>query len=656
MGKEFLNDLNKEQYEAATTLDGYLLVIAGAGTGKTKTLVSRVANLLSEGIDPENVLLLTFTKKAAKEMQDRVCAFPSIDNGEKIAAQTFHSFCSDVLRRYASFVGLSNDFELVNAEYAEDMIGMFAEEVRRKYKEAGQKAQGFPSNGRILEISGKAVSYLLPEETICYNDEESAVDPAYVEDVLEILKKYKEYKKSHSMLDFDDLLLYTYKLLTENENIRAKLDRKYKYIMCDEYQDTNLIQDKLLDLLSRDYPNLCVVGDDNQSIYKFRGARIENILTFCERHGNCPEIKLIQNYRSTQEILDYANAVMSHAQEGIPKRLVGFSSGEPVQVCLAQNDFDLARWIVDDIYNKIQDGIDPQDICVMGRHGETTQIVETQLQRAQIPFQKFGGKSFFAQAVIRDMLAFLRAGAYIADEISWFRVLNLIPGVGEKKARNIYAKIAELGPEYLASEEMQTDKAAVWFSYLHEYLTEVTSEPPVDQIAFVADFYQQMRETSIDGMKTTENKRNEQYDRLYRNMQTIETLKYLAIEYSSVRDMLEDFALNVPAQNDSESKVNVTTIHSAKGLEYDTVYLVNPVEGVFPRKQYDCDDQREDLRCMYVALTRAKQHLYICIAEDVVLYGRHIEAYLSEFLAYRDVLAMCDYPSYLEEMLPFLQM
>lgn len=652
MGKEFLEDLNKEQMQAATTLEGPLLVIAGAGTGKTKMLISRVANLLSEGVSPENILLLTFTKKAAKEMRDRVCAFPSIEHGERVAAQTFHSFCSDILHQYAPFIGFKNDFGIWDAPDSEDIIGMFAEGIRQQYKAQKKKLPKFPSNAAIQAIHGRWINTMKTVDYVCSYDPDINLDPMYKRDVINILKEYDEYKKSHNMMDFDDVLYWAYILLSKNEHIRARLDQHYRYIMCDEYQDTNTIQDRLLDLLSMDYPNLCVVGDDNQSIYRFRSAQVENILTFAARHNNCPTVKLIRNYRSTQEILDYANAVMSHAYEGIEKRLVGFSHGEAVQLKVMPNDFELAAFIISDIRKKLDDGVDPRSICIMGRHGDTTQIVETQLTRAHIPFQKFGGRSYFSQAIVRDILAFLRAGASTDDEIAWFRMLMNVPGVGERKARTLYQKVHENGIDELASWDLLGDKSFDYLEKVHQFLKEETTEPPVDQVTAASELYEELRTATIESMKTTENKRDELSNKLERDLRSIETLKYLAINYVSVRDMLEDFALNMPAKEDDSPKINVTTVHSAKGLEYDTVYLVNPIQGMFPRSLEDTEDTREDLRCMYVALTRAKNHLYICMAEDVSLYGRHYDGTLSYFLAYEDVMDHCKHPKDILWFLP----
>ena len=734
MQKEFLQDLNEEQLRAATTLEGHLLVIAGAGTGKTKMLISRVANLLSEGVAPENILLLTFTKKAAQEMRDRVASFPSIEDADRITASTFHAFCCETLHKYAYLLGFKNDFTTLPSEDAEDVIGRFAETVRREYKAKGKKLPKFPSNAEIQNIHCRHISEMKNIDEVC-DEPNISLDPMYKKDVINILKQFNEYKKEHDLMDFDDLLYWTYILFRKRPEVRHALDAHYRYIMADEYQDTNIIQDKLLDLLSIDYPNLCVVGDDNQcwtsdgivklengitkrvdqlnvgdrvqviskrkagysavtavtrqegkivkfttntgrvlkvttnhrmfvkmenpvtthtygdvilymggsrysgntveyqsimgfnprkeihsykyawmlaqkvaedmnkrfleklviedgtildvipadkvrpgmkvpvidageivletvmsiverkptvvfdievaecgnmcvngivshnSIYKFRAAHIGNILTFSERHGNCPVIKLTRNYRSTQEILDYANAVMEHASEGIKKRLVGFSNGEAVKIKVADNDFSLSDFIIDDIQKKISDGTDPRQICIMGRHGDTTQIVETQLQRAHIPFQKFGGKSFFAQAVVRDILSFLRAGNSIDDEIAWFRLLPLIPGVGMKKAEALYKMIKEDGVDVLVSMDMMTDKSAEYFEELHKFLAETSAEPPVDQIAVAADMYKKMKEATIEAMRTTEDKRDKAYSKLYKDAGNIETLKYLAVNY-----------------------------------------------------------------------------------------------------------------------------
>ena len=643
MEKDFLKDLNNEQREAAETIYGYLLVIAGAGTGKTRCLISRVANIISKGIDPKNILLLTFTKKAAEEMKTRVCSFPSIENGGDVTASTFHSFCAEILRIYSKAVGFENNFTILDADDAVDAIGLFSKEIREKYK--NNKVVKFPSDTKIQELHSKWISNMQTLEEVCYLD--MGLDPNYRDDVINILHEYNKYKKEHQMMDFEDLLYYTYQLLSKNEPIRKKLDQNYQYIMCDEYQDTNIIQDVLLDLLSKDYPNLCVVGDDFQSLYSWRGAHIENILTFAKRHQNCKTIKLIKNYRSTQEILDFANALVSHAKEGIKKDLIGFTNGKKVKFRIYEDDKALCDEIGWEIQRRILAGENPNEICIMGRNGRSTFFMESELQKRHIPYQKFGGPSFFSIAVIRDILAFLRAGDSVEDEIAWVRVLNLLPGIANKTARQIYSHIADEGISYLMS---CTEKYSVHLLELYDVLGKIMGLRPTEQIEHIKEYYEKIRHKVISSKKTTENKKEEEKDKLERGLSNIDVLLSLANDYISVREMLDDFALNVPAKEEKEKSVNVTTVHSAKGLEYNIVYLINPIEGIFPKDSFDSAEEREDLRCMYVAVTRPKKELHICLAQYIQLYGRYIDAVPSHFYNYEDVLEKADHPRELENM------
>ena len=644
--KEFLKDLNEDQYKAATTLEGPLLVIACAGSGKTYLTISRVANLISDGVDPKNILLLTFTKKAAGEMKNRVCSFKGIESGKDVTATTFHSFCNEILRKYANVIGFNNNFSILDDAKSKDAISMFSKQHRDKYKKI--KTSKFPTDATLQDIHGRWISNMQTIEDICDYDTELDLDPNYRNDVIEILTEYNKYKKDHNMMDFDDLMYYTYQLLRHHENIRAKLDKHYRYIMCDEYQDTNVIQDALLDLLSKDYPNLCVVGDDMQSIYRWRGAKIENILTFSERHNNCPVIKLTTNYRSTQEILDFANAVASNALEGVQKDMVGISHGQNVKFRIYENDRYLSDEITWEIQRRILAGENPNEICVMGRNGNSTYYLESALKKSNIPYKKFGGPSFFDIKVIRDILAFLEATDSTQDEISWARVLELFPKIGMVKARKIFAMIEKQGLDVLDTLEKETEL----LKELKTILQGNIGKPPVEQINNIQNFYADLSYKKIEEKNTTQVKKDEEFKRLEMGLSALDSLKAMAREYKSVREMLDDFALNVPDKDDDTPKVNVTTVHSAKGLEYDVVYLINPVQGTFPRKLEDTPETREDLRCMYVAVTRPRKELYVCYAKEIVVFGKYSEAMVSTFYNHENVLETCDYPAELLDMMP----
>lgn len=325
---EYLRGLNKEQLEAVTNIEGPMLVLAGAGTGKTKTLVSRVSYMIRNGVEPRQILLLTFTNAAAREMASRAGAMGA--NG--ILATTFHSFCRMFLCVYGKYVGFPK-FTVIDYSDSKSIMGM----VRDRFK---TDEKDFPTVKSIYKVYEYAVSNMIP-----YSKAAGKFLSEYQEEAVFIIKNFMEYKRSRSLMDFEDLLYYMVELLEKNECIRKNTDAFYQYIMCDEYQDTNVIQNHILELMSKDYENLCVVGDDNQSIYAFRGANIGNILQFSDRHPGCRCIKLIENYRSSQQILDVSNAVMSFAIQGIQKKLHGQVSGIRPRIINTANEYQSADYL-----------------------------------------------------------------------------------------------------------------------------------------------------------------------------------------------------------------------------------------------------------------------------------------------------------------------
>ena len=355
-------ELNAEQKEAVLTINGPVRIIAGAGTGKTKTLVSRVANMLQKGISAENIMLLTFTNKAAGEMKLRIQNYIGNDRTRNLTACTFHSFCNRFLKQHANLAGFNSHFTILDGGDCLDIISELSGEIKGKLKKNSYEIKSFPKDREILAVNGTAISDVRPlwntvSGAECVN--------GFTNEVYEILKGYAEYKARYNMMDYDDLLYFTVKILEENENIRKRMDERYQYIMVDEYQDTNVIQDKFLKLITKDYRNIAVVGDDNQSIYRFRGAHIENILEFKDRYPDCKDIVLVQNYRSTQEILDLSNRVMEHAVEGITKKLVGQKNGKRPDFIIANSQNEEAQKIISYIEDYHKQGIPYKDMSVL---------------------------------------------------------------------------------------------------------------------------------------------------------------------------------------------------------------------------------------------------------------------------------------------------
>ena len=639
MEKEFLAELNSEQKQAAELLRGFLRIIAGAGSGKTKTLVSRTANLLACGIPAESILLLTFTKKAAQEMRDRICAFPSIKDGHKIKATTFHSFCADNLRHYASYVGFSNDFAIRDLEDMKTVMHELSEPVRLQYKAAGYDIKTFPTSKALLEIYSVWRNGMgtLEESAANY----TGIDPEYVQDAVRLIMSYTDVKIAKNIMDYDDLLYYFHKLLAENEHVRRGLDNYYQYVMCDEYQDTNPIQDAILNLMSKDVPNLCVVGDDNQSIYAFRCADVSNIIEFEVHHPGCVSITLFENYRSSNEILDTANAVMAHATTGIQKVLHGQFSADIPKLVRSPDCRRQAAWICEQVKKRHANGMPLNEMAVIVRNGNLSVDIEAVCSKMDIPFVKHGGVGFFQQKAVRDILAFCRISVDDKDELAWKRVLMMHPSIAVKSAAAIFEQVLQTGRDALAVIRDGNKRYSKSIGSLLTVLDFSDKLSPAEKIRVFAAYYQKLMTYVIGAMHTSEDKRSEEYEKLANAMEQVQILESLAGGYRTVRSMLEDFVLNVPEKEMHEDALNITTIHSAKGLEYTTVFLVNAVDGIFP-SSLPSTLPDEELRCLYVALTRAKRELFICVPDVIFYNGRMYSGQLSRDLDHQDVLDTLD--------------
>ena len=393
-------ELNPAQLDAVTTQNGAILVVAGAGTGKTKTLTYRCARLIEDGVAPENILLLTFTKKASREMLNRASLVLD-ERCDKVAGGTFHSFANMILRKYASFLGLKNNFTIMDTADSEDVMAHVANTLYPK------KEKRFPKKSTLLEIYSKSVNKETPTRDIIEKDYYNFLDVA--DKIIEIHKSYVNYKRQNSILDYDDLLLYLKFLLEEQEGIRHKLSNTYKYIMVDEYQDTNTLQADIIKLLASLHNNIMAVGDDAQSIYAFRGANYQNILDFPNIFPNTKIIKLEQNYRSSQNILNLTNAVISKTTKGYKKELFSLNSNpKKPAIVRAVNSTDEAQFVCQKVLELLDEDIPLNDICVLVRNARMSYQLEIELAKYNIPYQKFGGPKFLEAAHIKDIIAHLR--------------------------------------------------------------------------------------------------------------------------------------------------------------------------------------------------------------------------------------------------------
>lgn len=641
-----LDFLNKEQREAAEYINGPLLVIVGAGTGKTAMMVNRAANMIHKGIQPQNILMLTFTNKAANEMKKRVgdVIADTDDNGDSIAkritACTFHSFCALLLRRYGERIGLSSNFSIITPNEEGDAIALVkAENPCNEYK-----GKGFPSNPTVAGIISRAVNKNLKISQVMADTKYKDFTPT----VVKIAEYYEIYKQDNQLVSYDDLLTCVNQLLSEFPEVCAQIADRYKYIMVDEYQDTNKPQEEMLLYLFAYTKNIAVVGDDMQSLYGFRGAEVENIIQFDRKFHGCKTIYLAENYRSTQQILDVANVVSSHATEGFPKKLVGLSdSGVLPQVIRPDNQNEEASKVMDIICQTHQKGVPYREICVLVRNSSHSAKLEAELNRAKIAFDKYGGLKFFDLSYVQDVVSILKLVVNPYDELAWFRTLKTLRGIGDVFARRIASGCRQEGLSYLLSKKHSKKKYYDGLQNLYRHLHSISDRPLTDIVSDTIQYYISVRKDCIENMDTDEANRTECFVALIMIEGELEALTAMAEAYIKLDEFLDDISLDNKTENGENETDNliVSTIHSAKGLEFDTVIIMDCVDLVFPKtdvSEIGSPEDNEELRCFYVAVTRAKNSLYIMAPYNVFRYNGWIMGNLSHFMNGTSELVDCD--------------
>lgn len=606
-------DLNEAQLEAVKSKDGPILVIAGAGSGKTKTLTYRVARLIEDGIKPENILLLTFTKKAAAEMLSRATIV--LDNRcEKVAGGTFHSFANIILRKYSKLLGLKNNFTIMDRADCEDVINHIVGQLFPK------KEKRFPKKSTLLDIYSKSINKVTPTKQIIADEFPQF---AHCEDkIIEVHKAYVAYKRENSVLDYDDLLLYIKLLLENNDGLRKRLSNEYKYIMVDEYQDTNTLQADVIRLLASEHNNIMAVGDDAQSIYSFRGANYRNILDFPRLFENTKIIKLEQNYRSTQNILKLTNEIISKAKEKYTKNLFSniVSPQVPALICAKDTQME-ADFICQRILELLDEDISLSDICVLARNARMSYNLEIELSKRAIPFQKFGGPKFMETAHIKDVVAHLRVILNPDDVISLTRILLLLKGVGASTVNNIMPIIkGDLKPDIKLLPSNKSQSLTPLFNTLGQLRDYSTTKKPEEIVSAVINYYRPILK--------------DKYDDFSKREKDLDHFEYLSTQYSNLEDFISDLALEPPdasvegmyKKNSDDEALTISTIHSAKGLEWDSVFIIGAVDGRFPSAySFNSEEEMdEELRLMYVATTRAKNNLYITYPVDMYDYSMNM--------------------------------
>ena len=619
--------LNKFQYEAVMHDKGPALLLAGAGTGKTRTLIYRVAHLIESGVSPESILLLTFTNKAANEMKER--AEKMLKEKCGITACTYHSFCVKMLRFYGKMAGISPDFTIISGPDEADIIDIVKSELNF------QKLKNMPSASVFASMLSTCVNKRLTLEELL-KEQKYWRFRQNERKLLLLREETKKYKEEHNLFNYDDILLKFDQMLTDYSNIARRIEDTYRYIMIDEYQDTNTLQDSIIRKIRTKNTNLMVVGDDMQSIYKFRGADVQNILSFPKRYTDCKVIYLTENYRSSQEILNLANHVMTNATEGYQKNLrAQFSSQELPKVYGVNDTKTEAEFVLNRIKAKHAEGIPYNDICVLYRNSFQSYELEVLLNKAGLDFEKYGGIRFLDRAHIKDILAFLKIYSNPHDQLSWFRILQLHIGVGKVYAKNISEKCLENGPEYLINECHSRRKYGVYLKKLYEEIMSWEGKDFLQILNSCCAYYTAVREETIKNQKVdSESTREESLQDLKKDKEDIEILVNMAKDYESVLDFLDAMTLDAAkSKENAEDKLILSTIHSVKGLEFDTIILLDCVDDILPSTMYiGSPEDNEDVRCMYVAVTRAKNTLYMIVPKIVLKYGKAIPGYLSRYI------------------------
>mgnify|MGYP004658298517 FL=1 len=601
---DYIEKLNNEQKKAATFKDGPCLVIAGAGSGKTKVLTTRIANLIENGVKPYNILAITFTNKAAGEMRERV---NNIINAHDAFIGTFHSFGLKIIRENSALFNLTSAFTLIDTEDQTSIIKKIMKDINitdKMISPAFIKSKiSFIKNNMLSD--SEIANFLISE------NEKIAVKIYY---------EYEKILKRNNTLDFDDLLKKPVELFNSNKEVLEKYQDKFKYILIDEYQDTNEVQYKLVKLLSKKYLNLFVVGDPSQSIYAFRGANYQNILNFEKDFKGCTVIKLPQNYRSTQTILDAANEVISHNKQR--KDLDLFSDlgqGVKIKYIRTFNDSMENKRVVDEIQKLYEEGYNRKDMAIFYRTNAQSRSIEDALVKANIPYKVFGSFYFYKRKEIKDLLAYLKLIANPSDDVSLERVINEPKRkIGDKTIENLREKARSLN---ISMFEAIDSGKELEFKNLILNLIEISKDTSITGLIDKTLELSKMKETY-------ENDKSLESDIRLENLMEFRSVSE-TYEKETGNVNLSDFLMEVSLVSDAAEysldadAVTLMTVHSAKGLEFKVVFIIGLEENIMPisKALYDDEELEEERRLMYVAITRAKEKLYLLNAGRRMLYG-----------------------------------
>lgn len=603
---DYHRELNQEQLDVVLHGDGACLVLAGAGSGKTRTLTHRVAYLLEKGVDPSSILLLTFTNKAAKEMMARVASLSGQD-ARGIWGGTFHSIANRLLRSFADQLGYSSHFSILDADDSGDLVKAVMKDLK-----IDPKARRFPSTSVVQNVISYARNTQQPLGTVL-----EIKHPHFLSclaDIEAIARQYQERKKAANVLDFDDLLSLMV-IVLEHQSWGKSVSSCFQYVLVDEYQDTNALQARMVKGFAAEHKNVLVVGDDAQSIYAFRGADVQNILSFPSEWSNARLFKLVTNYRSTPEILEVANESLLHNVKQFEKELIAVrEKGERPKLIPCSTASQEARYVADQILLLRAEGVALANMAVLFRSSAHSQALEFELMKRDIPYEYRGGQKFFERAHIKDVVAFLRAYQNPKDEIAWLRILGLQPGIGAATASSLAKQLVHitsfdllLSPEIRRFVSARAEQGWNRFTQIVQQMTEGGGSPAAMIRALASSAYQDYLE--------------QEYPNWRERLEDLEQLGIFAENYREVSAFLADIALyddvlagrkETTTVRDDERMV-LSTIHQAKGLEWDTVFIIHLADTCFPNRRALEEEGglEEERRLFYVAVTRARRRLFL---------------------------------------------
>ena len=622
--------LNEMQQLAVDTTEGPLLILAGAGSGKTTVLVNRVDHIISSHLaTPWQVLAITFTNKAAGELRERLVSAIG-EEANDIWAYTFHSCCSRILRRFGEKIGYTNHFTIYDTDDSRRVM-------KQCQKQLGIEDKLINHKSILAEISRAKDSLISPEEY-----KQTAQNDFRKSKIAECYELYQAQLKKSDAMDFDDIIFNTVKLLEENEDVRNIYQTQFKYVMVDEYQDTNHAQYVLTSLLADKYKNICVVGDDDQSIYRFRGATIENILSFENHYKGAKVIRLEENYRSTQNILDGANAVISHNKNRKGKTLFTRSgSGDKIVYKTVMSESEESQYIIDEIVKNVNNGMKYSDHAILYRMNAQSRNLEVMLTKSGISHRIIGGHRFFDRKEIKDIVSYLAVINNPSDNVRLQRIINVPKrAIGDTMFANVLEIGAGLGMSAFevcerADEFQKTSRSASKLMNFTKMIRDF--QECIENGMGLNDLLQEVLDVTkyLDYLQ----EEPETYEDRVNNIKELSSMfiKYEEeSEDANLSEFLEDVALisDIDSYNEDEDAVVLMTLHSAKGLEFPVVFIPGMEEGIFPGNQsmFSEEDLEEERRLAYVGITRAKKKLYLISSQQRMLYGQTSRNMPSRFL------------------------